>query len=192
MELLKYLITDPKYYGDDKTTFEKVLSKALSNHQISIASFRDKITENTAELAELFLEKCRQNSIEKVIINSNIELAISLKFDGIHLTSKQFDNIKECKDNDLFVIISCHDFEEAKRAYDLGADAITYSPIFYTPYKGKPKGIEALKALKTSIDEISQRKFDIIALGGIIDDEHINQIKACGVSGFASIRYFID
>lgn len=192
MQFLKYLITDPKYYGDDKTTFEKVLSKALSSHQISIASFRDKITENTKELAELFLEKCKQNNIEKVILNSNIELAISLKFDGVHLTSKQFDKIKECKENGLYVIISCHNFEEVKKAYDLGSDAITYSPIFYTPYKGKPKGIEALKALKTSIDEIKQREFKIIALGGIIDEDHIDQIKDSGVSGFASIRYFID
>jgi thiamine-phosphate pyrophosphorylase len=192
MQFTNYLITDPKYYSDDNTKFKEVLSKALSNHQIFMASFRDKISDDVEPLAKSFVDICKANNVPKVLINSNIELALSLGYDGVHLTSKQFDKIKYCKDNKLYVVISCHDFEEAKKAYDLGADAITYSPIFYTPYKGKPKGIEALKALKNSMDEISKRDFKIIGLGGIVDIDHINQIKHSGANGFASIRYFID
>ena len=192
MDFIKYLITDPKYYGDDKSGFSEVLTKALANHQISIVSFRDKITEDKSELAKVFIEVCKENKIEKTLINSDIELALSLGFDGVHLSSKQFDKIKYCKEQNLFVIISCHDFDEVKKAYDLGANAITYSPIFYTPYKGKPKGIEALNALMDSIDKIAQREFKIIALGGIVEEEQINKVKASGANGFASIRYFIS
>ena len=192
MSFLNYLITDPKYYSDDSAKFSEVLTKALNTYEISIASFRDKMSEEIELLAKSFLDICKEKNIEKIVINSNIELALSLGFDGVHLTSKQFDEIKYCKEKNLFVIISCHDFDEAKKAYDLGADAITYSPIFYTPYKGKPKGIEALKALTHSMDEISQREFNIIALGGIVDKDHVEEIKKSGANGFASIRYFVD
>lgn len=192
MQFLNYLITDPKYYTDDTTKFKEILSKALENHKVSMASFRDKISGDIESLAKSFITICKKYSIQRIIINSNIDLALSLGFDGVHLTSSQFDKIKFCKENGLFVIISCHNFDEVKMAYELGADAITYSPIFYTPYKGKPKGIDALSALKHRVDEISNRDFKIIALGGIVDNDHIDQIKASGANGFASIRYFID
>lgn len=190
MEFINYLITDPKYYSDEKEKFSEVLDNSLQKHNVSVASFRDKQSSNIEELAQVFLTICKKHNIEKKILNSDIELALKLNFDGVHLTSKQFDKIKECKEKGLFVIISCHDLDEASKAYELGADAITYSPIFYTPFKGKPKGCEALKSLVEKLD--IKREFFIIALGGIIALEQIEQIKTTGANGFASIRYFID
>lgn len=192
MEFINYLITDPKYYGDDKIEFENILDKNLKNHQVEFASFRDKLSENRDELVNVFLEVCDKYDIKMKIINSDVDLAIKLCFNGIHLTSKQFDKIRICKDNGLYVIISCHDFEEIKNAYENGADAVTFSPIFYTPYKGKPKGIESLKSIINRVKEIKTREFKIIGLGGIIDSEHIEQIKSAEADGFASIRYFIN
>lgn len=189
-DFISYLITDPKYYGDSELELKDKLNKTIQKHKVDIAGFRDKCSDNITNLAKVFLDTCKDNKIETIVINSNIELALELGFNAIHLTSKQFDKIKYCKQKGLYTIISCHDFEEVKKAYDNGADAITYSPIFYTPYKGKPKGIDALNALK---DKCSYCKdFKVIALGGIIDQEHIDQIKASKADGFASIRYFID
>ncbi len=189
-DFISYLITDPKYYGDNEFELKKKLVRSIKAHKIDIAGFRDKCSDDITKLAKVFLDTCKENKIETIVINSNIELALELGFNAIHLTSKQFDKIAYCKQQGLFTIISCHDFDEAKKAYESGADAITYSPIFYTPYKGKPKGIDALNALK---DKCSDYKdFKVIALGGIIDQEHIDQIKTSKADGFASIRYFID
>lgn len=192
MDFISYLITDPKYYTDEKESFTKQLEKVFIKHKVDMASFRDKLSTEIDELAKTFIEVCKKYDIEKTIINTDIELALKYNFFGIHLTSKQFDKIKECKEKSLYVIISCHDFDEIKKAYDLGADAITYSPIFYTPFKGKPKGIESLKALVDKVKVIKNRDFKIIGLGGVIDSEHIDQIKSTGADGFASIRYFVD
>jgi thiamine-phosphate pyrophosphorylase len=189
---LHYLITDPKYYGDDIEKFKDLLKKSLDRNNIDIASFRDKQSIEIKELANIFLQTCKQHHIQKTIINSNIEIALELGFDGVHLTSKQFDKIEFCISNNLYTIISCHDFNEVKKAYELGANAITFSPIFYTPYKGKPKGIEALKALIKQVKQINKRDFKVIGLGGIVDEEHISQIKETKADGFASIRYFIS
>ena len=62
---------------------------------------------------------------------------------------------------------------------------VTYSPIFFSPNKGEPKGLEKLKEAVDTFD------IDIIALGGIIDEKHIEQIKETNAKGFASIRYFV-
>jgi len=111
-------------------------------------------------------------------------LALKLKATGIHLTSTQFNEIKEAKENNLFVIISCHTLKEIKTAQILGANMVTYSPIFDTPNKGMAKGCNDLAKA------ISQVSIPIIALGGIINQEQINKIKQTKAEGFASIRYF--
>ncbi|MEJ2489206.1 MAG: thiamine phosphate synthase, partial [Sulfurovaceae bacterium] len=64
------------------------------------------------------------------------------------------------------------------------ADMATLSPIFATPNKGKPLGVNILKALKAELD------MPIIALGGILGDTQIQSCKTAGFAGFASIRYF--
>ncbi len=85
----------------------------------------------------------------------------------------------------LCVVVSTHTLEEAKNAEKSGADFITFSPIYFTPNKGKPKGLEKLKEINGKID------IDCFALGGIVEDEQIQACKHAGVYGFASIRYFI-
>jgi len=81
-------------------------------------------------------------------------------------------------------VISCHTITEAKKAEELGADMITYSPMFASPNKGKPLGLAALKELKGIIS------LPIIALGGILTEVEIDACQRAGASGFASIRYF--
>ena len=93
--------------------------------------------------------------------------------------------IKEAKNQNLFTIISTHTFKEIEKAQKFGADAVTFSPIFYTPNKGKPKGVKELKKAITTFPDIK-----IIALGGIVSDKEVLQIQRTGAYGFASIRYF--
>ena len=52
----------------------------------------------------------------------------------------------------LFVIISAHTFKESEEANFLGADAVTFSPIFSSPNKGVPKGLAPLKEIVGKIN----------------------------------------
>jgi len=184
---ISYFITDPLVFGDTKQNLEKNISNTLNKKKVDMICFRDKISKDTEKLAKTVLDISKKIGISKVVINSNIPLAIKLKFDGVHLTSSQFDDIKKAKQYDLFTIISCHNEDDIKRAKEKKADAVTYSPIFYKENKGKPKGI---KDLKNMVKKYQDTNFRIIALGGIIDEDHIKQIQSTQASGFSSIRYF--
>lgn len=184
-DVVSYLITDPKYYSSDPKRFREKLIKILNAHKVDMACFRDKESNNFEELATIFVDICNDFGIKTILINQNYELASKLNATGVHLTSNQFDKIAEAKAKNLFVIISCHTFDEIKKAQNLHANAVTFSPIFYTPNKGQAKGIEKLK------EAVELYDIDIIALGGILTIEDIEKIKSTNALGYASIRYFI-
>lgn len=184
--LKSYLITDPKYYSNNEELFTRNLKKVLSKKQVDIACFRDKESNNFEKLAEIFIEVCNEFNIEKTLINGDYLLAKQLGATGVHLTSEQFDKIKEAKNLDLYVIISCHTFNHIEKAQNAYANAVTYSPIFPTPNKGEPKGINSLKQAISLYDDMN-----IIALGGILSEIQLSQIEKTNAYGFASIRYFV-
>lgn len=186
MSLKQYLITDPKYYGTKVLDLENKLDYILKNNQVDVACFRDKTSANYEELAKAFIRICQNNKIETILLNENYLLAKELGATGVHLTSKQFDVIKEVKDLDLFVIISCHNVAEVEKAQKRYVNAITYSPIFDTPNKELPKGVSKLAEVCNIFD------MHIFALGGIISQDQIKKIKNTRACGFASIRYFCE
>ncbi len=183
----QYLITDPKYYSSNTITFKKNLISVLKNHQVDIACFRDKQSNNFEDLAKIFVQVCKEFKIKTILINSNIELACKLNAHGVHLNSEQFSLILNAKKNNLYTIISCHSYTDIEKALHLHANCVTYSPIFEVTNKGEPKGIQKLKqAIKL------YKNIDIIALGGIINKKQLEQIKSAQPYAFASIRYFLN
>ena len=63
---------------------------------------------------------------------------------------------------------------------------ITLSPVFHSPKKGEPLGIDRFDEL------IGDTDMKVFALGGIIDDTQIDKLQNSKAAGFASIRYFIS
>lgn len=176
-----YLITDPEFFGNTPEALRASLTRAIEKYSPDFICLRDKTSKHYELLAR---EVMKIDEEFKFIVHSNVDLAIELDAYGVHLTSEQFDEIERAKEAGLFVIASTHSYEEALKA--ASADAITYSPIFYSPKKGNPKGLEDLKEITGKINT------KIFALGGILSTEQIEQVEACGVYGFASIRYFIN
>ena len=182
--LQKYLITSREFYTDTPAVFRKILHEQLIKHLPDYALYRDKSNPNYAIQAAHFIEVCSQFEDIKSFIHRDVDLAKELKAVGVHLTSTQFDKIEYAKSLGLEVIISTHTYEEVLKAQELGADAVTYSPIFQSPGKGEPKGIEDLKEL------LSTCRVKVFALGGIVEALHVEQIEQTSCYGFASIRYF--
>ncbi|WP_373035887.1 thiamine phosphate synthase [Sulfurimonas sp.] len=180
----KYLITSKEFYTDIPTTFRDILYEQFKKHKPTYALYRDKSNPNYDNQALYFVEVCKQFETIKSFIHRDAKLAKSLDATGVHLTSTQFDEIQTAKELGLEVIISTHTHEEVLKAELLGADAVTYSPIFASPDKGKPKGIDDLNNL------LKKCKIKVFALGGIVTQEHVNKIQKSRAYGFASIRYF--
>lgn len=177
--LKSYLITDPSLFGTAPDTLLLNLSKSIEKFHPDLICLRDKNSANYPALAKAFLSL---EGKHKALLHGDVDLAILLGADGVHLTSVQFSEIKRAKKAGLYVIASTHSLQEALLAQE--ADAITYSPIFFSPNKGEPKGLGDLKEITGKI------KTNIFALGGITSQEQIQQVETCGVYGFASIRYF--
>jgi thiamine-phosphate pyrophosphorylase len=180
-----YLITDPSFYGHDEVTFKDRLKSVLDQHNPDFVLFRDKETPFYPELARIFIDICREKNVPKVLLHGDGLMAHKYGADGVHLTSRQFFEIAHAKSRSLYVIVSTHTHMQALMAQELGADAVTYSPIYPSPDKGEPKGLEDLKVI---VDKIS---VPIFALGGILSKEQISAVEATGAYGFASIRYFV-
>lgn len=185
-DLVSYLITDPTYYSSQPKTFEENLRKVLETKKVTMACFRDKESENYEELAKVFIKICKEFNIKKILLNQKIKLAKKLGAHGVHLTSKQFNKIKKAKDLELFTVISCHTYEDIEKAQESYVNAVTYSPVFKTPNKPEPKGIEKFRHAVRVYEDM-----DIIALGGIISQKEVEKISTTRAYGFASIRYFI-
>ena len=180
----KYLITSREFYTDTPAIFRNILQEQFIKHLPSYALYRDKSNPNYDIQAAHFVEVCSQFENIKSFIHRKSVLAKELNATGVHLTSNQFDEIKKAKELGLEVIISTHTHEEVLKAEFLGADAVTYSPIFASPGKGEPKGVKDLKEL------LQKCSINIFALGGIVQEEHIKAVKESKAYGFASIRYF--
>jgi len=146
--------------------------------------YRDKESVHYEENAKQFMVEAREHAFTKILLHTDYKLAKKLKADGVHLNSTQFSEIVEAKVLGLFVVISTHSKEEAFEAQTLGADMITFSPIFSTPNKGEPKGVEVLKEVTNSLS------ITVLALGGIVEQEQIDLCEEAGAFGFGSIRYF--
>jgi len=174
-----YFITDPSIIGSTPTSLKQSLPLIIEKYAPDYVCLRDKTSSCYEDLA---LEFMKVHGSHKTLLNSHVDLAISLGAFGVHLTSLQYDEIPRAKEAGLYVIASTHSYEEASKAHL--ADAITYSPIFASPNKGKPKGLGDLKEIMGKI------KTNIFALGGITSEAQIKQIQDTGVHGFASIRYF--
>jgi thiamine-phosphate pyrophosphorylase len=180
--MIAYAITDPSTLNFQtlKSDIENFSKKA------DMLVYRDKSSDDYASNAKLFILEAREYAFSKILLHSDYDLAKMLNADGVHLKSTQFSDIKKAKTLGLFVVISTHSIEEAKKAESLGADMITFSPIFSTPNKGEPKGVEVLKSL------VAKLTIPVIALGGILSEKQIEACENAGAFGFASIRYFKD
>lgn len=179
-----YLITSREFYTDIPEIYSSLLYKQIKTHMPTYALYRDKSNPNYDTQAEYHVRVCSQFENLKSFIHQKVDLAVLLGANGVHLTSTQFNKVSYAKELGLEVIVSTHTHDEVLYAQKLGADAVSYSPIFSSPNKSNPKGLADLKNL------IAKTDIKIFALGGIVKSKQVQQVKECGAYGFASIRYF--
>lgn len=179
-----YLITDPSLYPNSPLEFYDFYRKILDSHTINFSCYRDKGTPNP-KLLEVFL-KLNQNYKIPSLLNSHLDMALKYGFEGLHCKGSQIHQIASVKQKLPLVFFSAHNKKEIKEADSYGADGITISPIFPTPNKGKPLGVDFLKTLNPK-----DYKAEIFALGGIISQKEVLEISKTPICNFASIRYFL-
>jgi thiamine-phosphate pyrophosphorylase len=121
----------------------------------------------------------------KLFINDRVDIALSVKADGVHLgrLSIPVQAVRKIAGKKLMISVSTHTIGEAIEAEKDGADFITLGPVYETPSKakyGKPIGIETLKEAK------SRTSLPIFAIGGI-KPGNVRKVKEAGADGIALI-----
>ncbi len=182
--MIRYAITDPAYYSSDPEVLGHKVAELLRTGGVDMICLRDKSGADYEALAKSFATLRPRFPGVRFLLHTQVELAAKLGMYGVHLPSAAISRVPEAKEAGLWCVVSCHEEEDVLLAQRLGADAVTFSPVFETPGKGAPKGLEKLKEIK---DKISIK---LIALGGIVTPGQVEAVKRAGADGFASIRYF--
>jgi len=120
----------------------------------------------------------------RVVVNDRVDIAVAAGADGVHLPADSFvpAAIRKAFQNELMIGVSTHSTDEAVFAARSGADYVFFGPVFETPGKGPPIGIEKLAAVCREL-----KTFPVIALGGI-DENNLDDVLSEGAAGIAAIR----
>lgn len=122
-----------------------------------------------------------------VLVNGRLDLALAAGADGAHLPSDGVPVAALRRRFGLGVLlgVSTHSVAEVERAWQDGADYVTFGPVWPTPSKegyGPPRGGEELaRAARVGIP--------VYALGGVMLSR-FGEAAAAGAAGVAGIRLF--
>lgn len=158
-----YAITDPELMGADLVA--KAEQAILGG--INILQYRNKTMPlKQQEQEALSLSKlCHQHGIT-FIINDNIELAIKVNADGVHLGQKdtQFQAARKRLGENKIIGVTCNNqIEFALTAQEQGADYVAFGRFYNS--KTKPSAPHAEISLLTEARK--QITVPIVAIGGI-------------------------
>lgn len=123
-----------------------------------------------------------------LVVNDRVDLAIAIGADGVHLgrLSMRVADARSLLGASAWISVSAHGVDDVLRAASEGADAALLSPIFASPGKGAPIGVQAIAAAR----EATGRRglaIDLVALGGV-DAANAASCSSHGASAVAAIR----
>jgi thiamine-phosphate pyrophosphorylase len=183
-----YLITDRR--GCEGRDLLAVVEESLKGG-VKAVQLREKEL-SSRELYELS-SKMRKLTVRYgagLFINDRIDVALAVKADGVHLgdNSIPIKIARMLAGENIRIGVSCHNRESAIAAQDMGADFITYGPVFFTPSKaayGPPVGIDSLSEVTPLL------WIPVFAIGGITS-RNTRQVLDAGAHGIALISALIS
>lgn len=189
---LIYLITAGEATGNNFSEASRRildLIKAAVEAEISLVQIREK--QLPARLLFEFSKAASQitrNTETKLLVNDRADIAFAANADGAHLTARSLSAkiIRRNFPENFIIGASAHTLEDVLRAKNEAADFAVFSPVFSTPNKGAPQGLEKLREVCAAA-----KPFPVIALGGIDEINYESALKA-GAQGVAAIRLFND
>ncbi|WP_263629608.1 thiamine phosphate synthase [Bacillus tianshenii] len=186
-ELLKlYLVMGSSNCGSGDPL--SVLESALKGG-ITLFQYREKGTgarsgQEKIKLGHEMMSMCRTYGVP-FIVNDDVELALILKADGIHI-GQDDGSITETRKRfaGKLLGVSVHNVQEANDAMKCGADYLGVGPMYFTNSKSdlhEVKGPEVIKEIRAAGITLP-----IVGIGGI-DKERAGSVVESGADGIAVI-----
>lgn len=135
-------------------------------------------TEDLVELGRPFLELAAE-----IVVNDDVEAAIELGADGVHLGQAD-EGADRAREAGLLLGLSAASVEQAVQAEHDGAAYIGAGPVWATPSKPDaepPIGLDGLAAIARAVS------VPVVAIGGVDASNAADCVRA-GAAGVAVIR----
>ena len=183
-KLLVYAITDRILFSEEEKFFFNRVEKALKSG-IKCLQFRNKdiSREDFLKKAIVLRDLCKKyNAL--FIVNDEVEMAIKIKADGVHVGQDDTDlfDVRKKLGEEKIVGVSVQTVEQAMLATKSGADYLGVGTIFKTSTKQDAKLVD-INVLK----EICQStRLPVVAIGGI-NHQTVPLLHGSGIRGIAVI-----
>ena len=164
---------------------ENVIEKMSAGSMVILRDYDD---ENRYGLAVALKYICEAKNI-KILIAADLELALMIGADGIHLPEYKMEQAQEIRSDhpDYIITAAVHDEDAVRQAQDYNLNAVLLSPIFAT--KSHPKTFDDPGSVigPDKLTEIcAAHEIPIYALGGINLD-NVQNLNDTGIAGIAAI-----
>lgn len=182
-DCLLYAITNRQSLKNN--SLYDAVKKAISGG-ITILQYREKNLSPHEYLEEAIKikELCNSHNIP-FIINDNVDVAIKIDADGVHLgqDDMSLDEARKKLGPYKIIGVSAHSVDEALAAVNGGANYLGVGAMFQTSSKNNvcDTSIETLKAICNAVS------VPVVAIGGI-NTENIPLLSGSGISGVAVIN----
>ena len=182
-EMLKlYLVTDRKWLDGRK--LEDDIEKAIQGG-VTMVQLREKNLSNEefVKIANNVKKICQKYQIP-FIINDNLEVALNVDSDGIHIGQDDLPAsiVRKKIGTDKILGVSVHNLDEAYKAVNDGANYLGVGAMFTTNTKNDADNVSFSK-----LNEICERvKIPVVAIGGINCD-NICQFRNINIAGTAVV-----
>lgn len=180
--MLLYAVTDRRWTGG-RTLYEDV-EKALAGG-VTALQLREKdlsyddFLKEAREISTL----CKRYAVP-FIINDNVEIALEVKADGIHVGQSDMEcaRVRKLLGEQVILGVSAQTREQAIAAVNAGADYLGVGAVFSTGTKADADSVsfEALRAITSAVN------IPICAIGGITAD-NMAELKGSGIDGVALV-----
>lgn len=186
------LITDPRYSLALTLERLRVVGSLVPRGALGV-QLRAKATAPDEHAAAAHALRARTGDLGMpFFVNGDLALARRVGADGVHVPVATIGRARAELGDDARVTSPAHDRAELEAAIDAGASAVLVSPIFATPGKGRPRGLDALTEARAIVAAETGRPAPFLyALGGV-DGANAPACRRAGADGVAVIRALLD
>ena len=177
-----YAVTDRSWLRGQ--TLEQQVEAALQGG-VTCVQLREKQLdrEEFIRLGCRMAELCRRYGVP-LLINDDLEVALACGADGVHVGQDDLpvEEVRRRVGDKLIVGVSAHTPEEARRAYEGGADYLGAGAVFGSTTKTNVTALshETLRAICAAVP------IPVVAIGGITR-ENLPRLAGTGVAGAAVV-----
>lgn len=180
--LTLYAVTD-RHWLNGRTLYSVV--KESLDGGVTLVQLREKDLDESCfmEEAKDLKKLCHEYNVP-LIINDNVDIALAIDADGVHVGQKDMEvsDVRLKLGPDKIIGVSAQTVEQAKLAEEQGADYLGVGAVFPTSSKEDAKDVsyETLKAICEAVS------IPVVAIGGITQ-ENVSKLAGSGICGIAVI-----